>query len=369
MYSVPVIPSSASQPTGSTTKQWTRAVQDLVSSTEVPLAAIELPSGTILAVNEAFAVIFDRSIGEITGSSTTQWVAPEDRALATAALEALASGQLTGYQAVRQMAGDGPGDRKFGVWVTAIDLEGHQLGLASYIPFRDKDPQFQPLGALTQFPIPGAVVLGTADSDWRVDRISVDVEEMLGIAPTACQGLPVLGVLHPSDVAVFVAAVEHARRGQRAIRITLRLRKVSGEWSPVTTVLSAISRGEPPALAFALMRLSESPESAPSPSHSSPVQLQVHLEKIADELRAAGVIPRLDRLPAFDQVPALSMLTSREWEVVVRLLEGERVPGIAADMFLSQSTIRNYLSAVYAKLGVHSQGELIRLLRGRRGEQ
>ena len=47
-------------------------------------------------------------------------------------------------------------------------------------------------------------------------------------------------------------------------------------------------------------------------------------------------------------------------------LRGERVPTIARDLFLSQSTVRNHLSAIYRRVGVHSQAELVaRLLPGR----
>jgi DNA-binding NarL/FixJ family response regulator len=61
--------------------------------------------------------------------------------------------------------------------------------------------------------------------------------------------------------------------------------------------------------------------------------------------------------------PILSRLTSREREVVDRLLEGERVQTIAAELFVSQSTIRSHLSSVFTKVGVHSQADLIRRLR------
>jgi DNA-binding CsgD family transcriptional regulator len=46
-------------------------------------------------------------------------------------------------------------------------------------------------------------------------------------------------------------------------------------------------------------------------------------------------------------------------------VEGERVTRIAAAMYLSPSTIRNHLSAIYAKVGVHSQDELVALFRQR----
>jgi DNA-binding CsgD family transcriptional regulator len=44
-------------------------------------------------------------------------------------------------------------------------------------------------------------------------------------------------------------------------------------------------------------------------------------------------------------------------------MRGERVPEIASAMFISQSTVRNHLHAVFEKAGVHSQSQLIALLR------
>jgi PAS domain S-box-containing protein len=59
----------------------------------------------------------------------------------------------------------------------------------------------------------------------------------------------------------------------------------------------------------------------------------------------------------------LDKLSPREFDIVVRLLNGDRVPVIAATLFVSQSTIRNQLSSVFRKLRVRSQQELIALLR------
>jgi len=63
------------------------------------------------------------------------------------------------------------------------------------------------------------------------------------------------------------------------------------------------------------------------------------------------------------KIPGLSLLTIRELEIVNRLLRGDRVPSIARALFLSQSTVRNHLSSVFAKLGVSSQQGLVDVLR------
>ncbi|TKJ19650.1 hypothetical protein A6V29_00775 [Blastococcus sp. CCUG 61487] len=62
--------------------------------------------------------------------------------------------------------------------------------------------------------------------------------------------------------------------------------------------------------------------------------------------------------------PELGRLSGRELEIVMRLMNGDRVPAIAEALFLSQSTVRNHLSAVFRKLRVGSQQQLIHRLRG-----
>ena len=216
---------------------------------------------------------------------------------------------------------------------------------------------------MSQVPEPGNVVLGTVDSNWRIDRVSQDVTPLLGLTPEQCTGQPVLGVIHPSDLPAFLAAVEHARRGERAVRLTLRLSARSRDWTEVAVVLATIAPGDPPPLAFALIR-DDAAADPPGPGDSSrEMRLEAHMLRIADELHAAGLIPRLQQLPALTDEPRLGKLTSREWAVLTRLLDGQRIPAIAADLYVSQSTVRNHLSSIYAKLGVHSQVDLIRLIR------
>jgi DNA-binding NarL/FixJ family response regulator len=62
--------------------------------------------------------------------------------------------------------------------------------------------------------------------------------------------------------------------------------------------------------------------------------------------------------------PLLEELSERQSQVLDRLVSGDRVSTIARSLFVSESTVRNHLSAIYRKAGVHSQSELLARLMG-----
>jgi len=92
-------------------------------------------------------------------------------------------------------------------------------------------------------------------------------------------------------------------------------------------------------------------------------ELERVLQQIAREIEATGVLAGSWGPTASPRVPALAGLSTRELEIVRRLLVGDRVPMIAQQLFLSESTVRNHLTSVYRKLGVRSQQQLLSLLR------
>jgi DNA-binding CsgD family transcriptional regulator len=55
----------------------------------------------------------------------------------------------------------------------------------------------------------------------------------------------------------------------------------------------------------------------------------------------------------------LGQLTPRQHEIVCHLARGDSVDQIAAATYLSTSTVRNHLSVIYKKFGVHSQAGLL----------
>jgi DNA-binding CsgD family transcriptional regulator len=61
-------------------------------------------------------------------------------------------------------------------------------------------------------------------------------------------------------------------------------------------------------------------------------------------------------------------LSARQREILAHLARGERVDEIAAAIYISPSTVRNHLSVIYRKFGVHSQAGLLVKLLDRDGE-
>ena len=57
--------------------------------------------------------------------------------------------------------------------------------------------------------------------------------------------------------------------------------------------------------------------------------------------------------------PLRSRLTTREWEIVEMIGEGESTQGIAEHLVLSPTTVYSHVKSVMRKLGVHSRGEAV----------
>jgi DNA-binding NarL/FixJ family response regulator len=93
-------------------------------------------------------------------------------------------------------------------------------------------------------------------------------------------------------------------------------------------------------------------------------ELEARLRRIAVELIAAGVMDdESPSLPVETDIPHLEELSGRQREILIRLLNAQRVSLIAAELYVSPSTVRNHLTTIFSKFGVHSQAELLAVLR------
>jgi len=334
-----------------------QVIRDIVDDSPTAAFALDLPDGTIVAVNSAMAEILETDPDSVLGSKGPDLLAAEFREPARVALGLLSKGWLTGYQATRQFGSLGSAGANYALWFSTIQIGTCRFALGSVVPMSDNEPD----NAIVHAAIPGGVVLGTADANWRITRISRDVEDMLGHLARDYAGHSFLGLVHPSEVSMFVAGLEQARQSLRTVRLSLRLGGGSEGWIDSTLFLETTTEDNPPAFGFAFARAMSGMEHPPFDEDRQ--RIENHVLRIVDEYSAVRAIAQLQTLPDCDHLPELSRLTTREFQVLMLLGEGERTKAIAERLFVSESTIRNHLSSIYSKFGVHTQSELLLMLR------
>ena len=86
-------------------------------------------------------------------------------------------------------------------------------------------------------------------------------------------------------------------------------------------------------------------------------------EQLADAVRRVARGERVvdPALAAATLAGGASPLTGRERDVLVAARDGATVADIAGKLFLSEGTVRNYLSAAIAKTGVRNRVEAVRV--------
>jgi DNA-binding CsgD family transcriptional regulator len=153
--------------------------------------------------------------------------------------------------------------------------------------------------------------------------------------------------------------------------LVAKLSHPSGQYVEVTMQFDVVGRGDA-AIGLALVRpLHRVPwmERRSGADISQLQALEDVVRSIAMELSRVGVSPVIDaEVPdGASRITELTALSPSEWRILQEILLGRRVPGIAAYLHLSQHTVRNHLKAIFRKLGVHSQSELVERYRAIRG--
>jgi DNA-binding NarL/FixJ family response regulator len=203
------------------------------------------------------------------------------------------------------------------------------------------------------------VAYGSLDEDWRIARISVDAVRWFGQGAAELIGTRFLDLSHPDDLDVLLLALARATTEPEA-SVPLRLRSATGAGPTVRAVITL----DPDEGTFDFALLPGREWGADSQARTE--KLAEHLRHIAVEVQAADVMGTEEETISLG-MPASAALSGRQWDIVNRLVRGERVTNMAAEMFLSPSTVRNHLGAIFRKTGVHSQQELLALLRGHGG--
>jgi PAS domain S-box-containing protein len=325
-------------------------LRELIRDSPFPLFLVNASNGELLEVSRPFETWTARSRNELIGMRMLDYVV--DREAAARSLSLLAAGVLDAY--TRQAVYNHPDGSR-------VDFEIRITAYAEQSPRRTAVAMILPAGIRMRADLeapsvdPELTVVGTVDEDVAIDRITSDVTDLLGFPASEVLCRPALELVHPEDVASLLLLAAYA--GERAAGSCGRVRLLTarGDWLLCRIVLQPLAGDRPLAFAFTVTPLVSA---APS-DRARARELEEHLRRIAREIAASGVAALSTSMPTSLEVPEISHLTSREYEIVVRLASGDRVPAIARRMFLSESTIRNHLTSVYRKFGVHSQHDLL----------
>jgi DNA-binding CsgD family transcriptional regulator/PAS domain-containing protein len=314
----------------------------------------ELPDGVVALANDAASTLFETTLPNLVGTKNVDLLGPRDAV--EGAFAALSSRAVENFRGDRHVSRP-DGFTPVRVWSRAVEMDQRLAAVSLYVPKGE-------LGRLGRDPAApwrdlAPVAIGTADVEWRIDAVTNDLRDIIGTAAPDCVGATLLDLVHPDDAAHLLDRRDADHPVPRS-HCHVRFRHRDGRWTDVCVLVAPLTRAGPGRVAFALLGMPHPPAGTMA---DRVAELELRLRHIATEVRATGLLDGLGAMPATSDHPQLSELSSRQWEIVSRLTRGDRVPTIARELFISQSTVRNHLASIYARFDVHSQAELLEVLR------
>jgi DNA-binding NarL/FixJ family response regulator len=90
-------------------------------------------------------------------------------------------------------------------------------------------------------------------------------------------------------------------------------------------------------------------------------------ESLLDPAVTGRVLERIRRIATADQPDELAQLTSQEQKILLLVAEGKTNKEIAAEVFLSDKTVKNYVSSILAKLNLERRAQAAAYMARMRG--
>ncbi len=89
----------------------------------------------------------------------------------------------------------------------------------------------------------------------------------------------------------------------------------------------------------------------------------IHGKMVLPSLVAAKLAQGLHKIVPQKPGPVLAELSDREKEIAIMLTQGFSNKQIALALFISEGTVRNYISTIYSKIGVNDRTNAVLLLK------
>ena len=326
---------------------------EFVQTSELPFVLTRLSDFTIEAASAAYFQQIAVPADQVIGQSIFDLMDEAERPRAREALEALADGTIDFYRTYRPLSRTRTHRSGVYVWSHAIGFGVRRYALTQVraVESATESPLVESLGYE-----PVKFAIGIMDRSGVVTSVSNDLDEVIGVDADDFIGRQLL----PADKQALWMRFFSAPPSQRGCAMSLPFPPPSRHpfASHLQCLLVCLAGSD--SICFIISQ--EPPQYIPFES-SRTAELEQHLVRIAHEVQASGVIGSMNALPDPLRFPQLRALNSKQWDVLTRLLRGDRVPAIAKEMYLSQSAVRNHLSEVFRRFDVHSQSELLALLR------
>jgi DNA-binding CsgD family transcriptional regulator len=337
-----------------------RIAAHALDTSPYPALVLEIPSELIVAASPAASLLLDPSRGSVVGRALEQFTA--DRP--TAGPDLFAGGRLNGFEAFRVLRRASGSNLRVRMWIRSFaDQPSTRFVLVVFVadqvdrrPARAVEPRDSP------------AVVGTADASLMIERISSDADSLFGWSVSDLLGRSLIGLVAENDVPNCLAALGEASASQNGVTLYLDVRgKGDGDADDTGSVgceVLFLPLYPSPSCAFVFL---------PTPVELSRAHVSADLSAILVRLGRGAEVAQLVRGATAGiterDLPGLSNLTTRELEILTRLLDGDRAPAIAAELFLTQGTVRNHLASIFSKVGVASQQQLLTLFRAARANR
>jgi PAS domain S-box-containing protein len=328
--------------------------QALEGLTNPPLITWDM-NGIVRLANKAAAELVGLQLDEVVGMSVVDLAGPAEDIERN--LAEFNEGRFLGTIARRNIHIRGGEDRMVLVTSRAIEIDGRVGGITVVVPDNatgglGRDPRRTWLDLVP-------VAVGITDSNWIIELMSNEINDLIDRTSSDVRGQSLLDLVDPADI----EELRGSGVDQNEPRSLADIRFLVPTGGAVEVGVLLAPRTPPTeGMRFALVGHIESyfPQ-----QQDRVAELELRLRRIGAEVRAAGLIDTATT-SAFQDHPEIAELSTRQWEILSRLLEGARVSTIAAELSISESTVRNHLSTIFQRFGVHSQAELVDKIRQRR---